>query len=64
MDALYLILGAGIFAGGLYVGWRAAYSRQEVPSPQILPTRQGESVILDEAPDWPPKIDPEAPVFP
>lgn len=60
IDLLYIVLGALLFAAGLYIGWRAAYAKQDVPSPQVLPAFQGESAILDEAPDWPlpPRDDP------
>jgi hypothetical protein len=64
MDAVYTIIGACIFAAGIYLGWKAAYSRQEQEAPRIFTAKAGESNILDPAPEREAvNNDPDAPLF-
>jgi hypothetical protein len=46
-----ILLGACIFAAGAYIGWRAAFARQEIDAPPLTEHFHGECVILDAAPE-------------
>jgi hypothetical protein len=64
MDAIYTIIGAGVFACGAIAGWKAAFAIQEKEAPSIFTAKAGESNILDPAPEREAaNTDPDAPVF-
>jgi len=52
MEILWILCGASLFAAGAYLGWRAAYARQDTPAPSVLlDAPRGHVKVLDAYPE-------------